>query len=249
MKLTRLLISFKNEYSFFFGSYIKPITRARILIRLLILIGILLMLANSCKKDNNYSQEGTITDIDGNIYHSVRIGSQLWMVENLKVTKYRNGDPIDYVADNIQWENQKTGAYSWYNNDIANKALYGALYNTFVWEDDSHNIAPIGWKVPKDEDWTVLTSYLEGENVAGGKMKQTGFLYWKEPNSGATNESGFTALPGGYRRYNGVYKGISLYACFVAKTGMYRLLSYNDSIINLDAYTETLGLSIRCVKE
>jgi uncharacterized protein (TIGR02145 family) len=141
-------------------------------------------------------ETNTVTDIDGNIYHTVTIGTQVWMVENLKTTKYRNGDPIPNVTGNA-WAALTTGAYCWYNNDAATyKATYGALYNWYA-VADSRNIAPTGWHVPTDAEWTTLTTFLGGESVAGGKLKETGTNHWTSPNTGATNETGFTALPGG----------------------------------------------------
>ena len=111
----------------------------------------------------------TVTDIDGNVYRTVKIGTQVWMAEKLKTTRYRNGDPIPNVTDNPQWISLKTGALCWYKNDEANKATYGSLYNWFA-VADSRNIAPVGWHVPSDEEWTTLTTCLGGEFFAGGKL-------------------------------------------------------------------------------
>jgi len=147
----------------------------------------------------------TVTDYDGNVYTTVMIGTHTWTVENLKVTHYRNGDPIPNVTSNTAWTNLTTGAYCWYNNDNANKTPYGALYNWFT-VSDSRNIAPEGWHVPTDAEWTTLTTYLGGESVAGGKMKEAGTTHWTSPNASATNENGFTALPSGYRGgYSGTF--------------------------------------------
>lgn len=141
----------------------------------------LLSLTFSCKKTDN-NTEGVVTDIDGNVYHTVVIGRQVWMVENLKTTRYRNGDPIANVTGNTEWANIKTGAYCDYDNDPDNSITYGHLYNWYAVQD-SRNIAPPGWRIPNDNDWKTLTTYLGGEDVAGGKLKETGF----------------TALPGGFR--------------------------------------------------
>lgn len=138
----------------------------------------------------------TATDYDGNNYTTVTIDKQTWMVENLKVTHYRNGDPISNVTDNVVWTALSTGAYCDYNNTSSNSDIYGRLYNWFA-VSDIRNIAPTGWHVPTDTEWTTLSSYLGGNSIAGGKMKAT--TGWKSPNTGATNESGFTALPSGYR--------------------------------------------------
>jgi len=144
---------------------------------------------------------GTMTDQDGNIYKTIKIGTQIWMAENLRVTRYRNGDPIPNVTDKAAWEALTTGAYCSYANttDKDKIATYGRLYNWFT-VTDSRNIAPTGWHVATDAEWTTLISLL-GASVAGGKMKETGTTHWTSPNTGATNESGFTALPSGIRTY------------------------------------------------
>ena len=116
----------------------------------------------------------TVSDIDGNIYHYIVIGTQTWMVENLKTIHYRNGDAIPNVTISLDWDVLVTGAYCWYNNDVPTyKAAYGALYNWYV-VNDSRNIAPAGWHVPTDAEWTILIDFLGGESVAGVKLKETG---------------------------------------------------------------------------
>ena len=152
-------------------------------------------------------ETGTVTDIDGNTYQTVKIGDQWWMAENLKVTCYRNGDAIPNITDGTTWASLSTGAYCEYNNDINNVATYGRLYNWYA-VTDSRNIAPAGWHVPSDAEWKQLEMYLgmsQSEADAtgwrgtdeGGKLKEVGTMHWNSPNTGATNESGFTALPGG----------------------------------------------------
>jgi len=163
---------------------------------LVILVGVIAILFVIRKKSNE------VTDIDGNIYKTVKIGSQVWMAENLKVTKYRNGDPISNVRDNNAWKTCATGAYCWYNNDkTVNKATYGALYNWYA-VSDSRNIAPEGWHIASNDEWTTLTTYLGGVCKAAGYIKETDFIHWNSPNAGATNSSGFAALPGGARSYS-----------------------------------------------
>ncbi|MDP3445037.1 MAG: FISUMP domain-containing protein, partial [Ignavibacteria bacterium] len=138
------------------------------------------------------------TDADGNNYSIVQIGTQFWMGENLKTTKYRNGESIPNITEQVVWGALNSGAYAWYNNDAGtNKNTYGGLYNWLA-VSDNRNIAPIGWHIPSDTEWTTLTTYLGGESLAYSKMKETGTSHWQSPNIGATNESGFTALPGGY---------------------------------------------------
>ena len=138
---------------------------------------------------------GTVTDIDGNIYHTVIIGSQVWMLENLRTTKYRNGDTITNITDKTAWGNISYGGYGWYNNDITNEETYGALYNWGA-VADTRNLAPEGWHVPSADEWNELIDFLGGDMVAGGTLKEEGTLHWIAPND-ATDEVGFGALPAG----------------------------------------------------
>jgi len=140
----------------------------------------------------------TLTDIDGNTYKAVRIGTQIWMAENLKVTHYRNGDSIPNIKDETAWSSLTTGACCSYNNNNENSITYGKIYNWYAVED-SRNIAPAGWHVPTNSEWTTLANYLGGENKAGGKLKEAGTEHWYSPNIAATNQYGFTAVPGGCR--------------------------------------------------
>ena len=120
---------------------------------------------------------GNVTDDDGNVYHSVTIGTQVWMVENLKTTKYNDGTSIPLVTDATDWHNLLTPGYCWNNNDEATyKATYGALYNWYT--VNTGNLCPTGWHVPGDAEWTTLTTYLGGEDVAGGKLKEVGITHW-----------------------------------------------------------------------
>ena len=197
----------------------------------------------------------TVTDIDGNVYRTVKIGTQVWMAENLKTTKYRNGDPIANVTNGASWKALTTGAYCWYNNDAANKVTYGGLYNWFA-VADSRKIAPTGWHVPTDAEWTVLTDFLGGLKVAGGKLKENGTSHWRTPNTGATNSCGFTALPGGYR-YNGdgsfshvgdigywwsstAYGASDAWGRYLGDYNAYAYRNYNN---------KQGGFSVRCVRD
>jgi uncharacterized protein (TIGR02145 family) len=166
----------------------------------------------SCSGNQQMIQQASSTDsvkdIDGNVYKTVKIGNQWWMAENLKVTHYRNGDEIPNRADDDEW-NKGIGAYCNYNNDVTNFEIYGGIYNWFA-VDDSRKLAPEGWHVPTDDEWQVLVDYLGGDTLAGGKMKSTGTIeggdgLWRGSNEGTTNESGFSALPGGYRYNHGVF--------------------------------------------
>jgi len=197
---------------------------------------------------------GAVRDIDGNVYQTVTIGTQVWMAENLKVTHYRNGEAIPYVTDVTEWAGLSTGAHCEYDNNPANVEIYGRLYN---WHsvDDSRNIAPEGWHVPTYADWQTLVDYLGGSSVAGGKLKETGTTYWASPNTGATNESGFSALPGGVRLNNGYYEYLSIYAYFWSATAYSSDHGWSEGLGN--AYSgvyctyngKQSGLSIRCVKD
>ena len=197
----------------------------------------------------------SVTDIDGNVYKTIKIGTQRWMAENLKTTKFRNGDPIPNVSENLAWKSLTTGAYCWNNNNAtSNKVNYGALYNWFA-VADNRNLAPIGWHVATDDDWTLLTSYLQGVNVAGGKLKETGFNHWSNPNIGATNSSGFTALPGGYRGGSGAFYGVGSGGIWWsskvrdANNAWGRYLRYGEAKITRDSGGKTYGFSVRCVKD
>jgi uncharacterized protein (TIGR02145 family) len=172
-------------------------TKNKMWLYLLLLLGLVLIL-NNCKKTQE-NTSGSITDKDGNVYTSVTIGTQVWMVQNLKTTKLNDGNPIPDIIDNIAWLSLTTPAYCWYNNDASTyKKDYGALYNWYTVK--TGKLCPSGWHVPSNEEWITLRTYLGGEAIAGGKLKESGTSHWQSPNTGATNESGFTALPGGGRR-------------------------------------------------
>ena len=200
------------------------------------------------------SSTGTVTDKDGNVYKTVTIGNQIWMAENLKTTKFRNGDPIPNVSANNGWSTLTSGAFCWYNNDGSNKAGYGALYNWYA-VNDPRNIAPVGWHIPSDEEWTALANFLQGRSQAGGKLKATGTTHWSDPNSGATNSSGFSALPGGYRTKDGVFQNLSFCSTWWATTeytqsvAWYRYVDYGTSSIYSVSIYKKSGLSTRCVKD
>ena len=145
----------------------------------------------------------------------VTIGTQTWMQKNLNVSKYRDGTPIPQVTDPKKWENLTTGAWCYYENKTANGTIYGKLYNWYavagIHDTDPNTpnkiLAPQGWHVPSDAEWTTLTTFLGGEEVAGGKMKSTSTL-WQSPNTAATKKSGFSGLPGGYRGNDGTLSTI-----------------------------------------
>ena len=142
---------------------------------------------------------GSMTDQDGNVYKTITIGTQTWMAENLRTTKYRDGSAIPKITSSSAWSILSTGAYCNYNNTVNNDtiATYGRLYNWYA-VSDIRNIAPLGWHVPSDVEWSILTTYLGGVTIAGGKMKETGLNHWLNSNVGASNASGFTDLPNGF---------------------------------------------------
>ena len=199
-------------------------------------------------------QSTTITDIEGNTYNTVTIGTQEWMAENLKTTKYNDGTAITLVTDGTSWGNLSTEAYC-YSDQAAYVDTYGALYNWY--SVDTGKLCPASWHVPSDEEWTTLVTYLGGKSVAGGKMKETGTTHWNSPNSGATNESGFTGLPGGMRYIDGDFYGIAYHGYWWSSTedgdGTYDAwlwkLRYDYVRAFRYDYDMKEGYSIRCVRD
>lgn len=202
----------------------------------------------------------TVTDVEGNVYHTVKIGTQTWMVENLKVTRYASGEQIVEIKNPDSWSTSDA-AYCWYDNDIFFKNTYGALYNYYIiqkQEIGGKRFTPKGWHVPSVEEWQTLINYLGGEQIAGAKMKETGIDHWISSNVETTNESGFTALSGGYRLV-----GITTADCiYVGESGMfwsstkknmftawcYLLKNGKNEIVKLPKNTNN-GYSIRCIKD
>ena len=201
-----------------------------------------------------FTTSGTVTDTDGNVYHTVTIGTQVWMVEDLKTTKFNDGTNIPNVTDNTAWLNTATPAYCFYNNDIANKEIYGALYNMHT--VNTGKLCPTGWHVPTDAEWTILTNFLGGETGAGGKLKEEGITHWTSPNTGATNETGFIALPGGTRSNTGSFSDIGKYSAWWSSSlystigGWYRNVNFdNSNVVKANKQRKTYGLSVRCLKD
>ncbi len=222
----------------------------------LLIMGVMLILAASCKKKNSIENVVlTVTDIDGNFYHTVTIGSQVWMIENLKTMHYSNGDVISHVTDNAEWVGLSAGAYSDYSNNSGNAPIYGRLYNFYA-VTDLRKIAPAGWHVPAENEWTILITYLGGDSIAGGKLKEAGTTHWITPNTGATNQSGFTAVPGGYRNeLDGSYtgKGNSCLLWSATADGVtagwgHYLYTFSDTIVTR-SYANRCGFSVRCIKD
>jgi uncharacterized protein (TIGR02145 family) len=196
---------------------------------------------------------GIMTDIDGNVYETVKIGTQVWMAENLKVTHYRNGDAIPDVTDSLIWQILTIGACCVYDNSEENVPVYGYLYNWYT-VSDSRNITPAGWHVPTDAEWETLVDYLGGTSSAGGKLKETGEDHWNSPNTGAVNEGGFTALPGGFRSVDGDFYSMGNYAYFwsLSESDDYAwclALCCDYSRIQRAGYSKLGGFSVRLVRD
>ncbi|MCX6258773.1 MAG: fibrobacter succinogenes major paralogous domain-containing protein [Bacteroidia bacterium] len=227
--------------------------KSKLLIYLFIVIGIVIMLMNSCKKDDN---NNIVKDIDGNVYHTVTIGSQVWMVENLKTTKFNDGTAIPLVTDSLAWSYLFTPGFCWYNNDASTyKNTYGALYNWYA--VNTGKLCPPGWHVPSDAEWTQLTDFLGGDSIAGGKMKESGTIHWYSPNIGATNSSRFTALPGGFRGNNGTFTSLVGFGSWWsvteavddASSAYLRLLGYDRANVLRFIDAKSDGFSVRCVRD
>jgi uncharacterized protein (TIGR02145 family) len=201
------------------------------------------------KKSNEIDFTVTTTAKD-----EVTIGTQVWKTKNLDVDHYRNGDPIPQVTNATEWHNLTTGAWCYYDNDPANGAIYGKLYNWYA-VNDSRGLAPDGWHIPSDEEWTTLSTYLGGEGVAGSKLKEAGTSHWKSPNPDATNETGFTALPGGYRYSNGTFFTIGSSAgwwCSAEDSttnAWCRSMDNYGSYLSSHSFGKALGQAVRCVKD
>jgi uncharacterized protein (TIGR02145 family) len=198
-----------------------------------------------------------IEDVEGTLYNVVRIGTQLWMKENLKTTKYSNGEPIGTTTPaTLDLSGTIINSYQWaYDGDENNVATYGRLYTGYA-VHDSRNVCPSGWHVPTNDEWTTLGDYLGGRIVAGGKLKEAGTTHWTSPNTGATNESGFSALPCGSRGPNGTFEGLALQTNmwsstdFSDETGYIFGLGFGSSeFSNPYTFMKSYALSVRCLKD
>jgi len=211
--------------------------------------------------DINFSEwitYGSLTDQDGNVYKTVNIGNQTWMAENLRSTHYQDGSTIPEVTDLNEWMFLSTGAYCFYDNDTINKNIYGAIYNWYTIADH-RKICPAGWHVPSDSEWTILEDFLGGSSIAGMDLKESGSGHWMSPNAGATNLSGFSALPSGsrYLSVNQDYLGMRFYCLWWTSTeyildtqsAWFRALHLFNSGIERNTYWKIAGFSLRCVKD
>jgi uncharacterized protein (TIGR02145 family) len=203
----------------------------------------------------------TITDIDGNVYNTVWINGRQWTKENLKTTKYRDGSAIPNITDNTAWTTQSAGAYCWYNNDIANKPTYGALYNFYT--VNTGNLCPTGWHVPTDAEWYAMENYVDPTindpnatgwrgTDAGTKLKATSGWY----SSNGTDNYGFSALPGGYRYYNdGTFGNVGYIGLWWSSTecdatyAWYRIMGYDDGSVSRYNNDKRYGFAVRCVRD
>lgn len=229
-------------------------TDRTLLLRLILLIALALMSCSKDSEDPSPIQNDTITDIEMNVYKTIKIGTQVWMAENLKTTKYKDGTSIPLITENTVWANLLTPGYCWYgNSESFHKNTYGALYN---WHTvNTGKLCPKGWHVPSDAEWTILITYLGGESVAGAALKEAGASHWSEAYTGSgTNTSGFTALPGGFRNfYRGEFEFLHYYGFWWSSTednasnawylGTIGAYKYVGKINN----SKNNGLSVRCL--
>lgn len=194
------------------------------------------------------------TDPDGNNYQTVTIGSQTWQAQNLRTTKLNDGAEIQLINNDAEWAAITSPALGWYNNNAATyKDLYGGYYNWYA--INTGKLCPAGWRVPNNTDWNTLFSSLGGANVAGGRLKATGTTFWNAPNTGATNESGFTGLAGSTRSPSGAFSLLKYIGTFWTTTqadqsyGFFKQLQFDTPAISEAGQVKTYGRNVRCVKE
>lgn len=193
-----------------------------------------------------------VVDIDGNEYLTVVIDEQVWMAENLKTSRYNDGEEIPYTEDDSEWIELREGSYAVYNHDTDLGEIYGALYNFFA--VSTKKLCPTGWRVPDDNDWDTLIEFLGGSDVAADKLKEAGTEHWNSPNTGATNESGFTALGAGHRYNCGGFNGMGGVAMWWSQDEVNSVSGANRTIyvdypnVYNYGYNKNGGLSVRCIK-
>jgi uncharacterized protein (TIGR02145 family) len=247
--------------------YDHPVSRYLIIFTALVLFS-LQACERECDYDTVYFNQklkyGSVTDIDGNIYRTIRIGSREWMAENLRVTHYRDNSDIRFVKNDSDWVNLRSGGYCVYKNDNSIVRLFGNLYNYYS-ISNTHEICPEGWHLPSIADINDLSDYLGGKSTAGIKLKEKGSAHWGTLNYRSTNGSGFTALPGGMRDINSIYHsigdrtlayrgGAGYWWCSdhndrdSAAAWSYCLGSNTDYVLSSDRTPKRLGISVRCVR-
>lgn len=242
-------------------------TTMKIMVSLISFIGLTILLVCCSKTNDPNLPDATVKDADGNIYHTVTIGTQVWLVEDLKTTKLNDGTPIQNITDCAAYNTLTSPSYYWYDNNVGYKAIYGALYNWYA--VNSGKLAPTGWRIPTESDWNTLRTYLGGENVAGGKLKEAGTSHWVSPND-ATNESGFSAFGVGELyihdeqppNYSCYYLGLNSDGTWWSSTNNYwqygagamvMVLWNHDTEMgiyqyDLDARHKNQGYAVRCIK-
>lgn len=208
---------------------------------------------NPVQHDEDMYPPEYVTDIDGNQYPVIIIGDQVWLAGNLRTIHFNNGDPIpttDPITQNIQ--NESLPVYQWsYEGFEKNLETYGALY-TWAAANDERGLCPTGWHLPSKEEWNRLIEYLGGHSEAGGKMKEAGSQHWSEPNAGATNESGFYALPSGGRTPESSFQGIGVHAAWwMTAHGQFINIEYDDPIVYQPYFyqSEYYGFPVRCIRD
>ena len=185
---------------------------------------------------------------------TITIGTQIWMINNLDVSTYRDGTVIPQVTDPTAWAGLTTGAWCYYSNSSSNGTIYGKLYNWYA-VNDSRGLAPSGWHVASDTEWTTLTTFLGGTSVAGGNIKESGTTHWLSPNTNANNSSGFTGLPGGFRNSDGTFYNILGDGNYWSSTldtttnAWTRFTNYVSGSVFRYSHSKLLGFSVRCVKD
>lgn len=194
----------------------------------------------------------TVNDNDGNTYNVIRIGTQVWMKQNMKTTKLNDGTAIALTEGSSAWSGLTTSGYCWYSNNASNKTTYGALYNWYA--VNTGKLCPTGWHVATDNDWLTLKDYLGGELVAGGKLKETGTSHWSSPNTGATDAYDFTALPGGWRSDAGTFQNINGFgywwtSTLISPNVWYRHIQNDSEKLFRATNSENYGMSVRCIKD
>lgn len=224
------------------------------------LLLVVMLALNACdNSDDEPTPDNRIKDADGNVYTTITIEDQVWLVENLRTTSYRNGDPINNHIPDDDWLNANSGAYCNYQNDDVRVHIYGRLYN-YAAAKDPRGICPPGFHIPSKEEWEKLVTNLGGPMIAGGRLKELGIDHWKEPNIGGTNTSGFTALPGGARQLNLIgndvtFRGQTQFGVWLSGTQMsaekvfVMSLSYQSNAVQYGEDHKRSGLSIRCIKD
>lgn len=246
--------------------------KKRTKVKLLFIVAFTVFVIHSCSKDdekpenptnnkttavfNSQLTYGSMTDQDGNTYKTITIGGQTWMAENLRTTKYRNGDSIVFVPESSKWKKLTTGAFCNFDNtfDIEIVATNGRLYNGYA-VSDSRNIAPTGWHVPTIEEWQTLITFLGGDTVAGKVLKEADTTHWESSSKTPTNESGFTALPSGYRTLNGEFLSLNFYSQWWSSSAVdnskayMRSMHYFSNDIGFGNVSKNYGFSIRLVKD